>query len=107
MINQWILEEVVRTSLLAWLAYILALGVYNLCFHPLSKYPGPKLAALTRLWKAYIELVRRESMVQKLFELHAIYGLSSLSSVNVVKQRLNSQATLSVLGRMRYSIVSL
>ena len=35
------------------LAYITALGVYRLKFHPYSKYPGPLLAKLTNLYGLY------------------------------------------------------
>ncbi|KAI0477089.1 cytochrome P450 [Xylariaceae sp. FL0804] len=34
-------------------AYLAARTVYNLYFHPLSKFPGPKVAAITDLWWAY------------------------------------------------------
>ncbi|VUC34838.1 unnamed protein product [Clonostachys rosea] len=34
-------------------AYFTSRVVYNLYFHPLSKYPGPKLAAISDLWWAY------------------------------------------------------
>ena len=35
------------------LAYIAALGVHRLKFHPYSKYPGPLLAKLTNLYGLY------------------------------------------------------
>ncbi|KAI1765952.1 cytochrome P450 [Hypoxylon sp. FL1150] len=34
-------------------AYYVGRSIYNLKFHPLSKYPSPKLAAVTDLWWAY------------------------------------------------------
>jgi hypothetical protein len=38
-------------------AYALIRIIYNLHFHPLSKYPGPKLAAASNLWWAYARWV--------------------------------------------------
>ncbi|KAI1867702.1 uncharacterized protein JN550_006843 [Neoarthrinium moseri] len=34
-------------------AYYIGRVIYNLYFHPLSKYPAPKLAAATDIWWAY------------------------------------------------------
>ncbi|KAH9052057.1 putative P450 monooxygenase [Lactarius deliciosus] len=48
--------------------------VYNLYFHPLSHFPGPKLAACSRLWLAYRELVKGESLGDLRIELHRRYG---------------------------------
>lgn len=42
--------------------------------HPLSKYPGPAAAKATTWWKTYVEVVRQESMVDVLFELHKEFG---------------------------------
>ncbi|KAI1329906.1 cytochrome P450 [Xylariaceae sp. FL0255] len=42
-----------RDSATTLSAYYFARIVYNLYFHPLSKYPGPRLAASTNLWWAY------------------------------------------------------
>ncbi|KAK8118405.1 uncharacterized protein PG998_003031 [Apiospora kogelbergensis] len=41
------------------IAYFLARVIYNLKFHPLSNYPGPRLAAITDIWWAYIRTTGR------------------------------------------------
>ena len=48
--------------------------IYNVCFHPLSHFPGPRGAACTRLWLAYMELVKRVSLSDLRMELHQKYG---------------------------------
>ncbi|KAF2161585.1 hypothetical protein M409DRAFT_69676 [Zasmidium cellare ATCC 36951] len=53
------------TSLLAWIFYTLFL-------HPLAKYPGPRLAAITRLW--YVRQLQRGKFPTQSRELHKTYG---------------------------------
>ncbi|KAK4216870.1 cytochrome P450 [Rhypophila decipiens] len=45
-------------SLLAF-TYCSARAIYNAYFHPLAKYPGPKLAAMSSLWWVYASLSGR------------------------------------------------
>jgi hypothetical protein len=59
-----------------FIALMLALCpiIYNLFFHPLRHFPGPRLAAATTWWKAYKEVYRQETLAQVLFELHEKHG---------------------------------
>ncbi|KAM5352896.1 hypothetical protein ACJ41O_005618 [Fusarium nematophilum] len=54
------------------LLYSLCTVVYNLFLHPLRKYPGPKLWAISRLPFSYTWL--SGSAHKKIFELHRQYG---------------------------------
>lgn len=51
---------------------LLAVAVYRLFLHPLSRIPGPRLAAVTNCWLAYN--VRNGHMLQLGKTLHAQYG---------------------------------
>jgi hypothetical protein len=62
------------TLLLSWLALGVARLLYNVFMHPLRIYPGPFGAGATTWWKTYIEVVKQESMVDVLFDLHKKYG---------------------------------
>lgn len=47
---------------------------YRLTFHPLAKFPGPRLAATSNLYGAYHDLVRPARYVREFPELHRRYG---------------------------------
>ncbi|KAL2151657.1 hypothetical protein VTH82DRAFT_6755 [Thermothelomyces myriococcoides] len=63
------------TLVLLWVAYQIALMLYNISpFHPLSRFPGPKIAAASYLYEAYYDwiLVGRYGKVIK--RMHDKYG---------------------------------
>lgn len=49
-------------------------SIYRIYFHPLSKFPGPRLAASTTLYKAYIDIDENLSQVHEIERLHGIHG---------------------------------
>lgn len=54
--------------------YLTTKVIYRLYLHPLSRFPGPKLAAATYLYGAYYDVVQEAQFVFKLNELHDAYG---------------------------------
>ncbi|KAF3098978.1 hypothetical protein TWF102_004807 [Orbilia oligospora] len=58
--------------LLSFLAYGFILTVYRLFFSPLSAVPGPKLAAVTRLWILYHDY--QDQRTDIVTDLHRKYG---------------------------------
>ena len=63
------------TFLAVWIAYVIYGAVYRLYFSPLAKFPGPRLAALTRLYELYYEIVKGGQYTFKIGELHEEYGI--------------------------------
>lgn len=62
------------TALFTWIAYLVVGAVYRLYFHPLAKFPGPKLAALTGWYEFYHDIIHKGQFIWKLQELHDKYG---------------------------------
>ena len=56
--------------------YLVSLAIYRLYFSPLSKFPGPKLAALTQWYEAYYELFHGDGgqFIWHYAKLHEKYG---------------------------------
>ena len=56
------------SNIALWLLCLLLLSllyqvVYNHFYHPLSSYPGPRLAGITRIWLAWHNYVEDETHV--------------------------------------------
>ncbi|THU96866.1 cytochrome P450 [Dendrothele bispora CBS 962.96] len=49
-------------------------ALWNLLFHPLASFPGPRLAALSNLYQAYYDVYYKGKFVQHLHILHKLYG---------------------------------
>jgi hypothetical protein len=58
----------------ALVTYFIAKSIYRLYFHPLSKIPGPKLAAITGAYEFYFNVVKRGMFIWEMERLHKIYG---------------------------------
>ncbi|KAB2099215.1 hypothetical protein AG0111_0g12460 [Alternaria gaisen] len=69
------LKTLVASLFCIWLLYWLAVGIYRVYFHPLSKIPGPKLAAFTFWYEFYYEIYpHRFQYLWKIKQLHEEYG---------------------------------
>ncbi|KDR83561.1 hypothetical protein GALMADRAFT_55853 [Galerina marginata CBS 339.88] len=48
--------------------------VQRLFFHPLSSFPGPRLAAASSLYKTYYEVMKGGELLERIHHLHSIHG---------------------------------
>jgi hypothetical protein len=63
-------QNIVATVVL----YYVTLALYRLYLHPLARFPGPKLAAVTRLYEGYYDIYHSGQYTFKISELHKQYG---------------------------------
>ena len=47
--------------------------IYNLYFHPLAKFPGPKFAAATHLFEFYWSIIRDGELIWEIERIHKTY----------------------------------
>lgn len=57
-----------------------SLVFYRLFLHPLAVFPGPKLAAVTRWYEGYYDVIQNGQYTFKIKELHQKYGERLCSS---------------------------
>jgi hypothetical protein len=58
-----------------WLGYRLSIALYNISsFHPLSQFPGPKIAAASYLYEAYYDWWRVGRYGRVIARMHKKYG---------------------------------
>ncbi|CAG9960707.1 unnamed protein product [Clonostachys byssicola] len=60
--------------LLSWTGYFLLILAYRLTFHPLAKFPGPKIAAATHAYEFWFDVVRWGRYTHEIRRMHERYG---------------------------------
>ncbi|KAI1193053.1 cytochrome P450 [Nemania serpens] len=63
-----------RTVVVTILVYYGTLVLFRLFLHPLARFPGPRLAAISRWYEAYYDVVLGGQYTTKIAELHREYG---------------------------------
>ena len=74
-------------ALLSWqsiaatiVLYYATLALFRLYLHPLARFPGPKLAAVSLLYEGYYDLYLPGQYTFKIAELHKQYGNEDLAN---------------------------
>ena len=59
---------------LALVGYGASIAFYRMFLHPLAKFPGPKIAGLTRWYECYQEIALRGHFLYDIEKMHEKYG---------------------------------
>lgn len=86
--------QVLTTSVVVVLLWVVTESIRRLFFHPLSHIPGPRLAALTWWYEFYYDVVLPGKYIFKIQALHREYGTFSFPSSELAgaKYETNDQA---------------
>lgn len=66
--------EVLKPFSLGLVAFVTFRWIYRLYFHPLAKFPGPKLAAITHLYEGYYDVVHKGAYIFEVGKMHKKYS---------------------------------
>ncbi|KAK1492450.1 trichodiene oxygenase [Colletotrichum tamarilloi] len=66
--------DLARRLFFIWTGYVVVRCIYNLYFHPLSKIPGPWLAAMTPLCDFWYDAVKNGNYLWEIQKMHEKYG---------------------------------
>lgn len=70
----------VITLLGLWIAKHVVKAIYNISpFHPLSRFPGPKIVAATYAYEAYYDWIMGGRYGKRIAAMHGKYGMYSPS----------------------------
>ena len=64
------------TAVAVYLCYCIFKCFYNLYWHPLSRFPGPKLAAMGPFYEFYYDVIKDGTYLWEIEKMHQKYGNS-------------------------------
>ena len=70
----------ILTVVILFLALLLSKYVYRICFHPLSRFHGPKLAACSVGYEFYHDFIRGGQYTFEIEKMHERYGMTKLQN---------------------------
>ncbi|CAG8906705.1 unnamed protein product [Penicillium egyptiacum] len=62
------------TLIVAILLFLVGRTIYRLYIHPLSKFPGPKLAAISSIYEFYYSVLKGGMFIREMERMHEKYG---------------------------------
>lgn len=75
----------VATLVGVWFLYRILVALYNISpFHPLSRFPGPKIAAVSYLYEAYYDWWRVGRYGKVIRDMHERYGRSNNLQMHLI-----------------------
>ncbi|KAF4448029.1 hypothetical protein F53441_8504 [Fusarium austroafricanum] len=81
--------------LILWLGYRVFLALYNISpFHPLSRFPGPKVAAATYLYEAYYDWWRVGRYGHEIRRMHERYGKENMERLEASVSNKNIEGPI-------------
>jgi hypothetical protein len=81
------LLPLVSASLSVAIFVLCILGYRRIYCHPLSAFPGPRLAALTRWYGFYYDVIQQGAFLRHKTALHDIYGKSLSTTMDLTCDR--------------------
>lgn len=78
------LSNLLKLLLVFFVFYVLGLYVYRIYYDPLSKIPGPKLAAASLWYEFYYDVVKQGQYTWKIWEMHDKYGIYPIKALSMI-----------------------
>lgn len=73
------MAQTIGFGVLAIFVSNMVLLIYRLYFHPLSRFPGPKIAAATQWYEIYYDIFQKGQYIWELERMHDQYGTDAFS----------------------------